>query len=462
LVTQAAAMAERLMCRSARDNIMKTKSVVVLFCMLSLLINACTPSGIPVVVPPVAQSNAEVSISVVTPGNGELFVVGNPRRIALQGHAPTTSATSTINSRAFLANGVPVGTNPTALGYDDFEASWSPSTPGEYFVQAKVTLADGSIAISEPHRICVMPIYSWVDVYGGDGYLGPCQTSTDNPSIGTNVNLTISVVVAPNTVSYSPLCPSHPSVTFIATVNDPEDWAGFTSVSFEDFSHHFHTHYLNWVTTRAGNQKEYRGTVQLDEDLFTRVPQILSQLISWAVHPFARNGQVIGQARGWITVQPIQCSQPHPGIDPPTLTPIPEPLKTLPSVTPTSTPIEPPTFTLNKNAFCRKGPDMTFSDVTAVTAGETVDILNVSEDGFWYFIYWKKFDAKCWVATGTGDVNGDVTGIKVLVGPPLPVPKPDEPILPKPVLPPACTSYADASSCTTHGCSWDKPTSTCK
>jgi hypothetical protein len=92
-----------------------------------------------------------------------------------------------------------------------------------------------------------------------------------------------------------------------------------------------------------------------------------------------------------------------------------------------------------------------------------VDILNVSEDGFWYFIYWKKFNSKCWVATGTGDVNGDVTGIKVLIGPALPEPAQPKPTKPKPVIPPSggCSSYGDASSCTTNGCSWDKSTSSC-
>jgi hypothetical protein len=115
-----------------------------------------------------------------------------------------------------------------------------------------------------------------------------------------------------------------------------------------------------------------------------------------------------------------------------TWTPV-EGFREVETLTPTPTPVVPPTFTLKENAFCRKGPDMSFPDVTAVLSGETVDILNVSEDGFWYFIYWKKFDAKCWVATGTGDVNGDVTGLKVLIGPALPEPK----VPPKPGLPPS-------------------------
>lgn len=97
-------------------------------------------------------------------------------------------------------------------------------------------------------------------------------------------------------------------------------------------------------------------------------------------------------------------------------------------VTPTQ--VMPPTFILKKNAFCRTGPDVSFPDVTAIPAGDTLDILNVSEDGFWYFIYWKNFNAKCWVATGMGDVNGDITGIQVLIVPALPLPASPTPLAP--------------------------------
>ena len=117
----------------------------------------------------------------------------------------------------------------------------------------------------------------------------------------------------------------------------------------------------------------------------------------------------------------------------------------------TTTTINPPTFTLTKNAFCRKGPDASFEDVSAILAGETIDILNISEDGFWYFVDWKSFNAKCWVAASAGNVNGDLSGIEVLV-----VPLPTEEQIESGPTPPACTLSCPA------GCEPDPVCSACQ
>jgi hypothetical protein len=81
-----------------------------------------------------------------------------------------------------------------------------------------------------------------------------------------------------------------------------------------------------------------------------------------------------------------------------------------------------PSFTLTENAFCRKGPDVSFSDVTGITKGETVAIQGVSEDGYWYFVFWARFKVKCWVAKPTGQAGGDLTGVPVMVSPDTPTP----------------------------------------
>jgi len=91
-----------------------------------------------------------------------------------------------------------------------------------------------------------------------------------------------------------------------------------------------------------------------------------------------------------------------------------------------------PTFTLNENAFCRKGPDMSFPDVTAIPKQETVAILGVSEDGFWYYVYWQQFDVKCWVAAATGQTAGNSQGVPVLSSPDTSTPKPTGKPAPKP------------------------------
>ncbi len=95
------------------------------------------------------------------------------------------------------------------------------------------------------------------------------------------------------------------------------------------------------------------------------------------------------------------------------------------SATPTPVAASSPKFVFDKNAFCRKGPSTVFSDVTGMTAGETVDILGRNEEfGLWYFVEWKKFNVKCWVSASTGHTLGDLTGLPVMVSPPTPTPTP--------------------------------------
>jgi hypothetical protein len=112
----------------------------------------------------------------------------------------------------------------------------------------------------------------------------------------------------------------------------------------------------------------------------------------------------------------------------PTFTISPTPVATSSStLTPTSTQTPTaanPTFTLNENAFCREGPDKSFGDVTAIPKGDTVDIQGVSQDGFWYFVFWRDFNVKCWVAAHAGQANGNLQGIPVLVSPDTATPKP--------------------------------------
>lgn len=81
-----------------------------------------------------------------------------------------------------------------------------------------------------------------------------------------------------------------------------------------------------------------------------------------------------------------------------------------------------PQFEFTKNAFCRKGPGLNFSDLTAIPSGDIVEVRGVSADTQWYFVFWSKFKAECWVATSTGKLIGDAFNIPVLASPPTPVP----------------------------------------
>jgi hypothetical protein len=104
-----------------------------------------------------------------------------------------------------------------------------------------------------------------------------------------------------------------------------------------------------------------------------------------------------------------------------------------PTLVPTSGPSK---FTLDKNAFCRKGPGTNYSDVTAIPQGDVVDILGISPDSQWFFVYWSKFNEKCWVSVSTGHQDGSQQNFPILTPlptpvptkvPPTPVPSPTQP-----------------------------------
>lgn len=94
-----------------------------------------------------------------------------------------------------------------------------------------------------------------------------------------------------------------------------------------------------------------------------------------------------------------------------------------PTATPSQIPTpENPTFTLNENASCRSGPDVSFTELASIPDGVTVDIKGASEDGSWYFIFWKQFSVRCWAASTAGVTAGNMTGVPVMISPPTPLP----------------------------------------
>jgi hypothetical protein len=103
----------------------------------------------------------------------------------------------------------------------------------------------------------------------------------------------------------------------------------------------------------------------------------------------------------------------------------------VPPVTPVPAAEGAPKFAFDKNAFCRKGPGVNYSEVTAIPTGDIVDILGRSQDNEWYFVLWPKFNEKCWVAISTGHATGDLQNIQVIAAPPTPVPS-KTPVPPKP------------------------------
>lgn len=81
-----------------------------------------------------------------------------------------------------------------------------------------------------------------------------------------------------------------------------------------------------------------------------------------------------------------------------------------------------PKFVFDKNAFCRKGPGLDYADITAIPAGDTVDIHGMSADSQWLYIFWAKFNQSCWVGISTGHPIGNLTNLNILTPVPTSVP----------------------------------------
>ena len=125
-----------------------------------------------------------------------------------------------------------------------------------------------------------------------------------------------------------------------------------------------------------------------------------------------------------------------------TPTPVgPSPTPVLPTFTPTHVPLS---FTPNINAYCRFGPDISFSSIDIAMTGQAYLMDGRNLEGTWYRIMISA-SAGCWVPAGTGMPSGDTSGLRVLLDVPTPTP----------TLVFSCASYGDEKSCELNpACQW--------
>lgn len=215
--------------------------------------------------------------------------------------------------------------------------------------------------------------------------------------------------------------PVNSNVDVISHASDP---AGINNVELDINAAALHTDAVpgtgqayvlmkqSWMPTQA-------GTYQLR----VRTKAIDGQWSDYAVVLVIVAGQAAGRPTPNASPVPLEAFTPSLS---PTLAGSPTLLATLaPTFTPSLTPtLAAPLFTFNENAFCRLGPSTAFADVTAIPKGDSADIRGVSQDGLWYFVFWKRLSVRCWVAASTGQAGGDLSGVPVLVSPPTPTSTP--------------------------------------
>ncbi len=104
-------------------------------------------------------------------------------------------------------------------------------------------------------------------------------------------------------------------------------------------------------------------------------------------------------------------------------------------------PIDPHIF-LVKNAFCRKGPDPVFDDVTAFEAGTELKVLGVNPEQTWGMFERMigQIAVRCWIALSSTDLVGGA-GFEIMPVPDFPA-EPAEPV---------CTPTLDREACGAAG-----------
>ncbi len=296
----------------------KPVSIVVFICIIGLVINACDLPGGAHIAPPTALTNPEVpTILMVRPLDGSIFNVGVPLDMSMSVRSVSTVS---ISETTFLVNGASIGAADSG-GH----RTWTPPHAGEYYIQSRVVLNDGTSAVSSPNRICVLPLSSWSGPEIG-GYMGFCTIPTRIPDAASSGDITINAFAGPSVINVSanPSCNQAVNITIVARVDDPQDQVAFATYglySYYGVSTPYES-FLNWITTRPVNQKEYRATEKIGAGYLPLIP---SGGLRWIVKTLGRDGQELnmtGVSEGVIPLQSIQCDSEPLQISP-TLTPAP-------------------------------------------------------------------------------------------------------------------------------------------
>jgi hypothetical protein len=129
----------------------------------------------------------------------------------------------------------------------------------------------------------------------------------------------------------------------------------------------------------------------------------------------------------------------------PTKTPTPTSTETITSTSTMAASPAPstPRFAFIQNSFCRRGPSTTYHVLTAIPAGDTVDIVGRNVNNSWYRVFWEKYGVTCWVPASTGETIGNLAEAPVVFASTvtsLPTTPPTPIISTTPTIPPPPTS----------------------
>lgn len=240
----------------------------------------------------------------------------------------TEGGTNQTSRFLFFANGAGIGEVPASAGSPggmQAEILWSPTTAGEYQLQAEAIVnnaADDRGGVSTGVRVCVLDLPTDIireNIPGNfvaRGYSGPCPLPPPNPSNPNDTSFNFVVGTNAGFFAYpTDACPSLdlPVVNFTATVDhDPSDQLALIVVDIT-WGEGFAAVPVALTPSGVGpaGEKIYTGGWSL-EDIFGDYD---GSPIMWTAFAVARNGSLLGRADGMIVMSPCIPGEGKPEVE---------------------------------------------------------------------------------------------------------------------------------------------------
>jgi len=312
------------------------------------------------------------------------------------------------------SSGSSQGGQPTAVAfvhmpamYQTSVAQFTQSGAGHWFLPTVMF----PTATDAPTVYDVTPVM----YYQGTPYVNGFGPS-DNPT-----TLTFSVPTCLSKVTI-PAGSFTESITVDRPLNFFSDWLAMTGTLSADYG------IYNTQTLATGSQTQTVFTAAGEQKTFTQdIPFSLpcgQDFVAFAMNVMPPTEGDLPGTWNWVSVQ----------------------VGSKITLLPTS--IHLPAFVSNVNAYCRSGPDPIFSQVSLAFKGQPYPIVGRNLDSTYYDIQVSP-QAECWVLASSGQAQGSLAGIPVMITPPTPT-------VTLPPAPVTCSNYPNQTTCTSHpACKWN-------
>jgi hypothetical protein len=397
-----------------------------------------------------ARSFPDLSIQMLIPHDSPSI---NTMYLWLSGYTMNLKAIANVRRSGgadriiFYINGRNIGT----LGVLPDEVSpsatldWTPTTGGEYFVQAQVISNSGSSAMSAAVRVCVLGSSDTIDlsvpyVLWGYGFNGPCAIPPTHPTIpDRSYPISIHTITDPISIGYdSPdFCVHRPGVvyagsagvTFTTTITDPLGLVAFVTVrviATGPSGSIFDSLILNQTGGGPTGTRTFRGsTIEMDSDLSSVLGNRGGNL-NWEARAIDNAGYLLASESQSMLAGP--CAPPvHAltiGTDdkatPTLISILPSPTEpATPTATATPTDQSSPQLIFLENANCHKGPGTAYDVATSFVKGKLLPAVGRNESSSWWLVQIQP-GSTCWVGDAAVVESGPVELLPVTTAPSLP------------------------------------------